>query len=196
MAGGRGVVMSRTLSTRRRLLAVFCGGFLGAVARYLLSGWLQAGLGKGWPSDVLLINVTGAFTLAFVTTLADATFLIGPTRRLFINVGFLGAYTTFSSFSLGADLLVRDGHWLPALLYLLLSMLGAVLAVALGEALGHWILATRRRSAPPSRKTRTLTETLAMPARDAAGVSDHLDVQDDLLLPHKTKEGRRGRGGS
>ena len=183
--------MSRTLSTRRRLLAVFCGGFLGAVARYLVSGWLQAGLGKGWPYDILLINVTGAFVLAFVTTLADATFLIGPTRRLFINVGFLGAYTTFSSFSLGGDLLVRDGHWLPALLYLVLSLMGAVLAVALGDALGQRVIATRRRSVPASRKTRALTETLGMSASDMADSGEHLDIQDDLLLPDRREEGRR-----
>lgn len=92
--------MPGTLSTRRRRLAVFCGGFLGTVARYLLSGLIQAGLGKAWPYDILLINITGAFLLACITSLADATFLIGPTRRLFINVGFLGAYTTFSSLSL------------------------------------------------------------------------------------------------
>lgn len=185
--------MSRTLSTHRRLLAVFCGGFLGTMARYLLSAWLQAALGKGWPSDILLINVTGAFVLAFVTTLADATFLIGPTRRLFINVGFLGAYTTFSSFSLGADLLVRDGRWLPALLYLFLSLIGAVLAVALGDALGQRVIATRRRLAPASRKTRALTETLRVPARNEAGSGEHLDIQDDLLLPDRTEEGRPGR---
>ena len=100
------------------------GGFCGTVTRYLLSIVVQGWLGKGWPYDILLINVTGAFVLAFVTTLADATFLVGPTRRLFINVGFLGAYTTFSSLTLGDVLLFRNGQWLPGVLYLLLSLLG------------------------------------------------------------------------
>ena len=182
--------MSRTLSTRRRFLAVFGGGFLGTIARYLLSALIQAGLGKGWPYDILLINLTGAFLLAFITSLADATFLIGPTRRLFINVGFLGAYTTFSSFSLGADLLLRGNQWLPGLLYLLISLIGAVLAVALGDVLGQWIIAKRRRSAPNSRKTRTLTETLGGPVRNEARGRDHLDIQDDLLLPDRADERR------
>ena len=185
--------MSRTLSTRRRLLAVLGGGFLGTIARYLLSGLIQAGLGKGWPYDILLINITGAFLLAFITSLADATFLIGPTRRLFINVGFLGAYTTFSSFSLGADLLLRDGQWLPGLLYLFISLIGAILAVALGDALGEWIITQRRRSASNPRKTRTLTGTLGEPARDEAGGRSHLDMQDDLLLPDKAEEHRPGQ---
>lgn len=185
--------MPRSLSTRRRLLAVFCGGFLGTIARYLLSGVLQAGLGKGWPYDILLINITGAFLLAFITSLADATFLIGPTRRLFINVGFLGAYTTFGSFSLGADLLLREDQWLPGLLYLFISVMGAVLAVALGDVLGQWIIARRRRSAPHLRKTRTLTGTLRVPARDEAGGRSHLDMQDDLLLPDTSEERKPGQ---
>ena len=156
--------MPRTLSTRRRLLAVSCGGFLGTIARYLLSELIQTLLGKAWPIDILFINITGAFLLACITSLADATFLIGPTRRLFINVGFLGAYTTFSSLSLGADLLLRSDQWLPALLYLFLSLLGAIVAVTLGDALGQWLIIKMRRPAPKSRKTRELPETSKTPA--------------------------------
>src|SRR5438105_15435965 len=88
-------------SLRRRLIAVLCGGFCGTITRYLLSGLIQSYLGKAWPYDILFINVTGAFILSFATTLAETTLLVGPTRRLFINVGFLGAYTTFSSLALG-----------------------------------------------------------------------------------------------
>ncbi len=78
---------SSALSTRRRFMIVLCGGFLGAMARYLLSGAIQAELGKGWPYDILFINLTGALLLAFVTPLADATLFIGPTRRLFLTLG-------------------------------------------------------------------------------------------------------------
>jgi fluoride ion exporter CrcB/FEX len=56
--------------------------------------------------DILFINLTGALLLAFCMVLADATFLLGPTRRLFVNVGFLGAYTTFSSLAMGDVLLL------------------------------------------------------------------------------------------
>ena len=95
-----------------------------------------------------------------------------------------------------AGLLVRDGYWLPALFYLVLSLTGAVLAVALGDTLGQRVIATRRRSAPTSRKTRMLTETLGMPARNKPGGTAHLDIQDDLLLPDKTEEGRPERRSS
>jgi fluoride exporter len=138
--------VARTLTLRRRLFAVTSGGFLGAIARYLLSTLIQSHLGKGWPYDILFINITGALILAFVTTLADATFLVGPTRRLFINVGFLGAYTTFSSLSLGDVLLFAGGNWLPALLYLFLSLSGGLLAVLVGDWLGEWVVGRVKRN--------------------------------------------------
>jgi len=138
--------MPGTLSARRRILAVLCGGFFGTLARYLLSGSIQAEFGKGWPYDILLINITGALLLAFVTALADATFLVGPTRRLLINIGVLGAYTTFSGFTFGSDLLLSGGQLLSALLYVLMSFIGGVLAVLLGDWLGQWLISKRRRS--------------------------------------------------
>jgi fluoride exporter len=140
--------VARTLTARRRLFAVMGGGFLGAITRYLLSLLVQSHLGKAWPYDILLINITGALVLAFVTMLADATFLIGPTRRLFINVGFLGAYTTFSSLALGSILLFAAGNWLPALLYLFLSLIGGVLAVLVGDWLGQQVVGWGRRKLP------------------------------------------------
>jgi len=115
------------------------------VIRYILSTLIQGLLGKSWPYDILLINITGALILAFVTILADATFLIGPTRRLFINVGFLGAYTTFSSLALG-DVLLFANQWLPALLYLVISAIGGALAVILGDWLGQWFISKARHT--------------------------------------------------
>ena len=142
------MIASSTLSRRRRLLAVLSGGFFGAIARFLLSLLIQSHFGKGWPYDILFINTTGAFVLAFVTALADATFLIGPTRRLFITVGFLGAYTTFSALALGDVLLFASGNWFPAQLYMLLSMTGGVLAVLVGDRLGQRVISRRTRRSP------------------------------------------------
>lgn len=173
--------MIASLSERRRMLAVLSGGFCGTVTRYLLSGIVQSWLGKGWPYDILFINVTGAFALAFITTLADATFLIGPMRRLFINVGFLGAYTTFSSLALGDVLLVHNGQWLPAILYLLLSLLGGVLAVLAGDVLGRWFMLRARRPNKPPRKLPT-SPLEKIPA------GEHVDVQDDVLFPDLLSE--------
>ena len=162
--------MSTTLSFQRRLLAVFGGGFFGTVVRYLLSILIQTHLGKGWPYDILTINITGAFVLACITTLADAAVLIGPTRRLVINVGFLGAYTTFSSLALGDVLLFANGRWLLALLYLVLSIGGGIVAVLAGDVVGNCCIKLV--------KNRTRLQTIQVTTKE-----DHLDMQDDLLLP-------------
>lgn len=134
------------LSAWRRVSAVLIGGFCGTITRYLLSVLIQNWLGKALPYDVLLINITGALTLAFVTTLADTTFLIGPTRRLFINVGFLGAYTTFSSLALGDVQLIFHSQEIYALLYFLLSLFGGVLAIMLGDWLGQKVINSFKHS--------------------------------------------------
>lgn len=130
--------MQNKITTGRQLLAVLCGGFFGTVTRYLLSLLLQQAWERNWPYDILLINITGALLIALFSTLADTTTLIGPTRRLFLVTGFLGAYTTFSSLALGAVNLIDGGETLSAFLYLLLSAFGGLLAVGVGLRLGQW----------------------------------------------------------
>ena len=161
--------MQQTPSVYRRVLAVLCGGFLGTLARYFLSLAVQGWLGKGWPYDILLINLTGALLLAFVSTLADATLLVGPTRRLLINTGFMGAYTTFSSLALGDILLLNKGELVPALLYLVISLLGGLCMVLLGTRLAQPLIVSLRRPAP-------IPEAILEPEQ-AAG-----QVEDDILL--------------
>lgn len=134
----------QTLALRRGILAVFCGGFVGTLARYGLSLAIQSWLGKGWPYDILTINLSGALLLALISTLADKAFLVGPTRRLLINTGFMGAYTTFSSLALGDLLLLYKGQPLPALLYLVASLVGGLCAILLGDWLGQRLVALFR----------------------------------------------------
>lgn len=191
--------MTTTLSTRRRLGAVFIGGFCGTVTRYLLSLLIQGWVGKGWPVDILLINLTGALLLACVTTLADATFLVGPTRRLFINVGFLGAYTTFSSLALGDVLLTVGRQWVPALLYLACSLFGGMGAAVAGDLLGLAILRAGKQAVMPKETVRRAQERGPFLSKDNTVLSDHVDIDDDLLLPEMDKGSKdeltRFRGG-
>lgn len=130
------------------LLIVFCGGFLGTIARYLLSHAIQTSLGNNWPYDILLINITGAFALALISTLADASLYINPGRRLFLNVGFMGAYTTFSSLALGDVTLLTGQKAVLALLYLLCSICGGILAVVLGQIIGLRIIQRHAAAIP------------------------------------------------
>lgn len=162
------------------------GGFLGAITRYLLSAIIQGALGKGWPYDIFVINLTGAFVLALVTTLADTTTLIGPTRRLFINVGFLGAYTTFSSMALGDVLLLGQGRWLAASLYLLLSIPGGIALALLGDTIGRWLVKKLRRAPTPARERQRSSAPLPAHQRDAA--FDGMSEKSGMLL--RADEGR------
>lgn len=159
---------SHTLSTRRRLLAVLAGGFLGTLARAGLSLLFQSWWGNGWPVDILVINVSGAFLLALVTLLADATFLLGPTRRLFLTTGLLGAYTTFSSLALGEVLLLGRAAWLAALGYMALSLLGGMAAVLVGNRTGQMVVARLRHRAGLSsvRRERQQVEKVQAGQRD------------------------------
>ncbi len=182
--------MGGSLSARRRLAAVLAGGFCGTITRYGFSALLQSWLGKGWPYDILLINLTGALLLAGITALADATFLIGPTRRLLLNVGFLGAYTTFSTLALGDVQLFTGSKWLPALLYLILSLTGGIGAVILGDWLGNQIVKRARYSRQQAKVTRRLPMTLTAQQATEQGMSSnpHDETEHALLTDREDEQ--------
>lgn len=91
-------------------LALAAGGVAGTVARYSLAGAVYRILGTGFPYGTLLVNLSGCFLIGLLETLAEARFLIGPTGRLLLMVGFCGAYTTFSTLMLETSHLIRDGE--------------------------------------------------------------------------------------
>lgn len=113
----------------KSFLAVGIGGFLGAVSRYSLS-LLFPNTG-GFPVTTLCINIIGCFFLAWL-------FTAFPKRSpivLGIGTGFLGAFTTFSTFSLETLLLLQDYQWIQALLYCLISVVGGLICAWLGHKL-------------------------------------------------------------
>jgi fluoride exporter len=113
----------------RRGALVFTGGGLGACLRALTLQWLAP-----WGSlpAVLLINVLGAALLGAIFVLADEVELIGAESRLFVAVGLLGGFTTFSTFAWGADVTVATGHLTLAITYVTASAVGGVTACILG----------------------------------------------------------------
>nr|WP_183987749.1 fluoride efflux transporter CrcB [Deinobacterium chartae] len=114
------------------------GGALGAAARHLLNEGVQrltqATPLAGFPFATLLINVSGSMLLAFVATLQLQGGL-SPRWRNWIGTGFLGAYTTFSTFSLEAHALLGRGEWGKAAAYMLGNLLLGLLGVVAGRAL-------------------------------------------------------------
>lgn len=121
-----------------KTLMVGGGGFLGANLRYWLGGWIQSRAGSVFPFGTLAVNVSGSFVLGALLALALRENW-SPGWRLFLGVGVLGGYTTFSTFSQETVALVGDGSHRLALLYVLgnvvLGVLGAWLGIVAARSL-------------------------------------------------------------
>jgi CrcB protein len=113
------------------------GGFLGANARYLLTVWVAARWDVTFPYGTLVINLSGSFFLCLLVEGLSTYLMLRPPLRLALTVGFLGAYTTFSTFSYEWLLLLQDGKVWPGLVYILGSVLGGGVAGGLGFMLGR-----------------------------------------------------------
>jgi CrcB protein len=119
-----------------RLLLVALGGTLGTLARYGLDGFVSRRTGTGFPWATWVINVSGSFVLGLTVALVSER-ILDPRWRLFVGIGFCGAFTTFSTFELETQALVADGQWLRAIGNVGLSFVAGFAAVLLGLALGR-----------------------------------------------------------
>ncbi|MFN8636359.1 MAG: fluoride efflux transporter CrcB [Chloroflexota bacterium] len=113
-------------------LVISIGGILGANTRYLVTLYVAERLGTAFPYGTFVINVTGSLVIGFFLTLVTERFTVDPLWRLFFATGFLGAYTTFSSYTYEAAQLARDGSYGLALLYLFGSVLVGMIGVFAG----------------------------------------------------------------
>ena len=120
------------------VLYVALGGAIGAAFRYLVSGWLGAWLGPDFPWGTFFANISGSFLIGIVLALVDVgTF--SAEARLFLAVGVLGGYTTFSSFSYESLGLIADGSVFLALLNVFGQLAAGLVFVYLGVVLGRTI---------------------------------------------------------
>jgi CrcB protein len=113
------------------------GGAAGAVARYLVDGWVSERTSGTFPWGTLLVNLSGAFVLGLLATLAIERSVLPSTIRPPVMIGFLGAYTTFSTWMLESWRLVEQGAWLGAAANIGGSVVLGVVAVGAGIALGR-----------------------------------------------------------
>jgi CrcB protein len=114
------------------LIAIAVGGALGAVARFSLGQWVGDSLGTEFPWGILLINVIGSLAIGILFVLLVEHEHLSSIYRSALMVGFLGAFTTFSTFSLQTLALIETGKFLEALTYILASVVLSLGAVALG----------------------------------------------------------------
>lgn len=115
------------------LLLVGAGGFLGAVSRYLLGGWiLHHSVAAKFPWSTFLINILGCLLIGVLSGAAERFDAFTPQVRLFLLTGLLGGFTTFSAFGLETLFLLRRGEWPIALIYAGASVIVCVFAVWVG----------------------------------------------------------------
>jgi CrcB protein len=99
----------------RSALLVGIGGFVGSACRYLLGGWVHGVVPfASFPYGTLLVNVSGCFLIGVLGGLTDSRQALGPDGRLFVLLGLLGGFTTFSSFAYETLALARDADYLRA----------------------------------------------------------------------------------
>lgn len=122
-----------------RLLLIGCGGFLGTLARYWLSGAIARRYGETFPLGTLIVNALGCFVIGFLFYLFNERALTPPTVRTVVFIGVLGGFTTFSSFGLQTFTLLRDGEVLLALANISISNVLGLVLVWLGYSLAKVI---------------------------------------------------------
>ena len=118
----------------REILAVGLGGFVGAVARYSLAGWVQQWSGSRFPAGTMLVNLVGCFAIGAFMAATQERVPLAPETRLFVTLGFLGSFTTFSTFGYETVELLRAGDLGRAGLNVVGQVALGLLAVVAGAA--------------------------------------------------------------
>ncbi len=121
----------------KTLIFIASGGALGAIARYGTSLGVYAMLGRGFPYGTLFVNVAGSFLMGVLSMMLLERFNLGPEWRAAILVGFLGSFTTFSTFSIETLNLLEQGDISRAMLNISVSLVLCIVAVWFGVNLGR-----------------------------------------------------------
>jgi CrcB protein len=121
-----------------KTLWVGCGGFLGSAARYLLGDWLNRMAPQAlFPFETLIINVSGCLAIGLLAGLSESRGILHPEMRVFLLIGVLGGFTTFSTFGYETFQLLRDGEWISGAANALLQVILGLAAVWAGNVLSR-----------------------------------------------------------
>ncbi len=123
------------------ILSIAVGGAIGAVGRYLTMVGIGLWIGHGFPYGTLVVNIAGSLVLGALIEIFALTWSPSAELRAFFVVGVLGAFTTFSAFSLDVVALIERGEFLPAASYIIASVVLSIAALFLGMMIFRQILA-------------------------------------------------------
>ncbi|MBU2926075.1 fluoride efflux transporter CrcB [Colwellia sp. 4_MG-2023] len=124
--------MNNAISNLTLYAFVALGGACGASLRFYISQLVLNWLGKGFPFATLMVNITGSFIMGLLYQLIEHEILDINVHRTLIGIGFLGAFTTFSTFSLDSLLLIQQGDLLKAGINIILNVSLCIAAAGLG----------------------------------------------------------------
>jgi len=117
-----------------KILFIGVAGLLGTLGRYWLSGWADERWGATFPIGTLIVNLVGCLLVGFLFHATEEKYLVDPVLRSAVLVGFLGGFTTFSSFGVQTFILLRDGEIFLAGVNVLVSNIAGLLLVWTGYA--------------------------------------------------------------
>lgn len=118
------------------IVLVFLGGGIGAAARYWLSGVVYQKVSIDFPYGTLTVNAIGCLLIGILMAAMEERFLVQPSLRVFLTIGILGGFTTFSTFSFETIALLRDGEILYALVNIFTSIFVCLFGTWVGMQIG------------------------------------------------------------
>ena len=117
----------------KSLIIVGFGGFIGTIARFLISRYFQVNISSLFPWGTFIVNIVGCLLIGMIYGISEKGDFLNPEVRLFLTVGICGGFTTFSTFSNDAFLLLKQEEWIRFALYTSLSFFLGLLAVYAGR---------------------------------------------------------------
>lgn len=120
-----------------KYLFIGLGGFLGSIARFQLSSLIQNKLESHFPYGTMVVNILGCFFIGLLITMFQERLEVGQNLRLFLIIGLLGGFTTFSAFSYDTFALIKSGNLLSAGLNAGISLFGCLVATWIGFYVGE-----------------------------------------------------------
>lgn len=123
----------------KNILLIFVGGGLGSLLRYVMSGLVYRLTSLGFPYGTVVVNVTGCFAIGFLMTAMAARFDDSPALKVFLTIGLLGGFTTYSSFSYETIALIQEAKPAAAVMNIGITLTGCLAGTWLGLGLGRMV---------------------------------------------------------